>query len=975
MNTAKKMSKGGIGMKRFRHCARHGIAVASAMVLLLAATPFYAAADTAGDLPASVGNTADDRGDISYSDYITAYAHDNAATTAVTVPATQDPRLASGKAPDIRTLGDGQQGNALMTEEGDTVTWNISVPQTGYYSVVLIYYPLGGNGSPILRDVLVDGAIPFKESKNISFERLWSNETNDKSYDLSGNQVLPAQVEKPDTIRKAATDATGYINTPLLYRLESGEHTLSLVGQREPMLLFRVELVPEKAEKTYADVVAGYREKGYTAAHLSEPIVIQAEDAARKSDQTVYPTADRSSPAVYPYSPSVILYNTIGGTQWSTVGQWIEWDVTVPQDGLYTIGTHFKQALKSGSASIRELFIDGEVPFVEARDIAFPYKNSWQSGFLGNGDGEPYQFYLTAGQHTVRLQAGMGNTASNLVQAKEYLLALNAAYRQIVVVTGTSPDSYRDYHFEQAIPETLAEIARLSQCLKDLAATVQEQNGGLVQSTATIRRLFQQMDEMTENPNDIALILSTWKDNIAAFGTWINSQGEQPLVLDALYLCSADNAVIPAGEAGFFRLLKHHALQFFYSFLSDYSSVGELESNADTSIRVWMFSGRDQAQILRRQIGNNFTPQENISVNLQLVSTGALLPAVLAKSGPDVCIGLTQEEPLNLALRNGLADLSSMDGFDDVASRFAAPALEPFYFNGRYWALPETQTYAVLFYRTDILKEMGIGIDELDTWESILIHVLPKLRRSSLAFGILPGLGNYSMFLYQYGGDLYYNEGRNSGLGSAQAIRAMNDYSILYTQYGLDLAFDFANRFRSGEMPIAVSDFTSYNQLTVFAPEVKGLWNIAPVPGTLQEDGTVDHTSTVTVTGGVMLEQSRHKEAGWSFLKWWTDAGTQTAYGREVESIVGAAARYNSANKEAFESVQWDSAMKKVLLQQADHLQAIPQVPGGYFTTRSYDFAFRDIVYDGEEVRETMLNTTDTIDKEIANKREEYHLD
>ena len=56
-------------------------------------------------------------------------------------------------------------------------------------------------------------------------------------------------------------------------------------------------------------------------------------------------------------------------------------------------------------------------------------------------------------------------------------------------------------------------------------------------------------------------------------------------------------------------------------------------------------------------------------------------------------------------------------------------------------------------------------------------------------------------------------------------------------------------------------------------------------------------------------------------------------------------------------------------------MQAIPQVPGGYFTTRSYDFAFRDIVYSGEEVRETLLNSADTINKEIKNKRDEYHLD
>ena len=42
---------------------------------------------------------------------------------------------------------------------------------------------------------------------------------------------------------------------------------------------------------------------------------------------------------------------------------------------------------------------------------------------------------------------------------------------------------------------------------------------------------------------------------------------------------------------------------------------------------------------------------------------------------------------------------------------------------------------------------------------------------------------------------------------------------------------DFPNRFRTGEMPIGIVDYTTYNMLTVMAPEIKGLWDFTMVPG------------------------------------------------------------------------------------------------------------------------------------------------
>ena len=60
---------------------------------------------------------------------------------------------------------------------------------------------------------------------------------------------------------------------------------------------------------------------------------------------------------------------------------------------------------------------------------------------------------------------------------------------------------------------------------------------------------------------------------------------------------------------------------------------------------------------------------------------------------------------------------------------------------------------------------------------------------------------------------------------------------------------------------------------------------------------------------------------------------------------------------------------------QAENLQAYPEVPGGYFTARLFNFAFRSIVYEAKDVRESMIDTAQDIDREMANKREEYGIE
>ena len=114
-------------------------------------------------------------------------------------------------------------------------------------------------------------------------------------------------------------------------------------------------------------------------------------------------------------------------------------------------------------------------------------------------------------------------------------------------------------------------------------------------------------------------------------------------------------------------------------------------------------------------------------------------------------------------------------------------------------------------------------------------------------------------------------------------------------------------------MPVAVADFGTYNTLSVAAPEIRGLWAFTKVPGTPRADGTVDHTTLAGGSAAMLLTNAADRDAGWTFLKWWTSPDVQARYARELESVLGPSGRYTSAATEAFARSSWSAEDMRVL--------------------------------------------------------------
>ena len=109
-------------------------------------------------------------------------------------------------------------------------------------------------------------------------------------------------------------------------------------------------------------------------------------------------------------------------------------------------------------------------------------------------------------------------------------------------------------------------------------------------------------------------------------------------------------------------------------------------------------------------------------------------------------------------------------------------------------------------------------------------------------------------------------------------------------------------------------------------------------------------------------------------MKWWVSAEAQVRFGREMESVLGASARYQTANRDALRQLAWSNDRLEILEGQMAHTHGFPEIAGGYSTTRHMTNAIRHVITTKEDPRETLLNYARTINEEIKIKRREFNL-
>lgn len=885
---------------------------------------------------------------------------------------------------------------ALFTDTDSSVSFHVQVPQTGYYNLYMEYLIPESRGVAAERGVRINGEFPFEDAQNITFTRIWTDGGEVKT-DNQGNQIRPTQIEVYDWQSSCFEDDMGYITEPYRFYLEKGDNEITLEAENEPMIIRKFMVAPISVIQSYEEYVAKYPDISDQAMTTGYIQMIQGEDSTLRSESSLYAKYDRSSPTTYPNSVTNTVLNYVGGDTWRSSGQWIEWEFEVPEDGYYNIMIKGRQNYSRGSVSSRTVYIDGEIPFSEMKEISYAYSNDWECKDLADENGVPYNFYLTKGTHTIRLEATLGGVGPILEELEDSTYRVNQIYRKILVYTGANPDRYRDYYIEANYPEVMEAMELESKRLFKIVDDTVSYSGQKADNIAAAQTVAQQMERFCEKPNKITLEFTTFKDNITALGTASLNMSETKLDID--YLVVSGTGITPKKDkANIFTKLWHETKSFFASFFVDYNSVGDVydESADDEVVKVWILTGRDQGTILKSMVDDTFTPESGVKVNVEIVDPTALLNAVLAGRGPNVVLSVGADQPVNYALRGAAEDITQFDDWEEVLSHYTPSSYEQYGLDGHIYAIPETQTFNVMFYRKDVLEEMGLEVP--DTWQE-LIEMLPTIQGNNLSVGIptaagssstttattavasnVPDLSLYFTLLYQYGGDMYNEMGTKTTVDDEAGIQAFDDYVRYFNDYGLPTIYDFVSRFRSGEMPIGISAYSTYNTLMVSAPEIRGLWDFTLIPGTeyTNPDGTtyIDRSDFITGSATMMIatEDESLKQKSWEFMKWWAKPDTQVRFGREIEALLGSSARYATANKDAFEQLSWSSDDIKVLSEQWDQTVGIREVPGGYYTGRHITNAIRKVINDKDDTRETIIDYSIKINEEIEKKRNEFGL-
>lgn len=864
---------------------------------------------------------------------------------------------------------------AAVTQEDGYIEWTFNAPESGRYQLQIQYYNVEGKGSTIERELLLDGQ-PHPQARLLSFSRSWMDETADYPEDDRGNQLRPEQREVQRWNEVWVTDPMGYEPEPLWFELEQGVHVLRLNAVREPMAVARLKFGAAPVPKPYAE---------YDMEHPKQPgadtLFLEAEAALDKSDFSIFPYSDYLSAFSTPQDPYKIKLNALGGTKWQTAGQWIRWELPeITHAGRYQIMLRGRQNVRSGIAVTRRVYVDGEVPFQEANAVEFPYGGDWVNTVLAGKNGTPYEFYLSEGRHTLTLEVTLGDLADEISTVNSCLLALNGIYREILMITGPSPDLYRDYEFEYSIPETLAAIKAQAEILTGVSDALKSQTGRKGQDTAAVDKMIFDLKEMFENPEEIARRFSGFQADISALGDWVQTARQLPLELDSIRLLPAGSA-LPKSEKNLGKQLLFSFKSFLASFFTDYNAVGGVgEKKSARKVTVWLATGRDQAQIVKLLADSSLYTEYGISADVQLVSPGTLLPSVLAGTGPDVSLSNACSDPVNYATRKAVVDLSEFPDFAEIRNRFIPGSMTPYEFSGGTFALPETVIFPMMFYRKDIFNELKLSPPK--TWTAFY-RLIPELQKRNMQIGFPATMTGLQIFLYQNGGSLYNATLTGSGFDSEKALDAFGRLTDLFTMYRFPVRYDFVNRFRTGEMPLVITDYTMYNNLVVYAPEIRGEWEFLPLPANEREDGTVSgvapivsvaQTGGTPSTGAMMLKNTKDLNAAWAFLKWWTSDETQSSFSNEMEAVMGVASKQPTANRNALSRLSWTAGEYKALSAQAAVLQGTPEIPGGYYTSRYYDFAFNDVYSSGQLSDRALLKYTKTVNAEINRKRAEFGL-
>lgn len=867
-------------------------------------------------------------------------------------------------------MGYSAAAKVLNLSGGDTVKMEVDVASDGLYVLNFSYLSYDESILPVAMSMQIDGEYPFYECRNMEFETTWVAKAED-SFDRYGNEVVTVPDKCIQWEQKYFMDASYRHAQPLAVELAAGTHEITLDVKEGNFLLGNIAFEAPVELAAYT---------GSEAAQGDAIIEIQGEDYSSTNSSSIHGVAEYDT-SLTPYEVKDTVLNTVDSDSFKDAGQKISYEVTVEQDGYYQIAMNYRQSDKTDFPVFLDVEVDGVIPNEAFHSYAMAYTTKYKTTTLCDSEENALTVYLEKGTHTISYTISMDTICYIMEELEEIMSGVNDLALEITKVAGTNADKYRDLKLSRYIPdleETLYGYAD-ELCELEQSALKWSDSDKSVAVMSSMLIAAEQLRSLADNPDEIPYRiaeLSTSMNSVNHYlANTIDNLIKNNLAIDRIWVYQS-GAQLPK-KPGIFQSCFMNISRFASSFTEQAYSASSTDPE---HLQVWVNRSSQYVQIMQKMIDEYFTPQTGIEVDISIMPDQYKL--VLSNSSgnaPDVATGINYTIPYELGIRGALVDMTQYEDFIEAAEPY-----EPGFFmtgsigDGIY-SMPETMNFWVMYYRTDTMEKLGLEVP--DTMDDV-IDMLPELQMRGLNFyyptaGMLQ-LRNFhgtTPIIMQNGGSLY-DEYAASGtaLGNEASVDGFKALTDLFTIYDLEVNVDnFYQHFRNGDMPIGIADYATYNLLMNAAPELSSSWNISVIPGTVQEDGTVDRSVCGCAESTVIFKSdSTREQQAWEFVKWWSSTEVQAEFGQTIQITYGDEYMWPTANMEAFAQLPWESDAREVITQTAENVVDIARIPGTYLLEREMSNTFNDIVVNGDNEQTRIDKAVKTINRELERKLEEF---
>jgi multiple sugar transport system substrate-binding protein len=334
-----------------------------------------------------------------------------------------------------------------------------------------------------------------------------------------------------------------------------------------------------------------------------------------------------------------------------------------------------------------------------------------------------------------------------------------------------------------------------------------------------------------------------------------------------------------------------------------------------------------EGETLKEIIGMFKAEYPEVEMVVQSVPWGTahekMITAVAGGVGPDVCQFGTTWIPEFVAL----GALESLDNYISASKNIAKEN----YFEGSWdtgvidkvnYGIPWYVDTRVLFYRTDLLKD--VGYDHAPrTWAELkdasrkLVQRNEKggITRTAIALSAVDAK-TLAMFMWSNGGDIFKPD-QGLVINSPENAEALDFYASFFKEGQSPLiapgGLELYTHFKTGFVPMFIGGPWMLKDLDTRTPEIAGRWNVATLP--IKKTGT----SFVGGSNLCIFKDSKNKELAWKFIEFMSRPDIQVQWYRLTTDL--------PTRVEAWEDPYFKDKPKiKVFGQQLFHTNSPPRI-------------------------------------------------